>query len=612
MSDNIRKYVIIALIFITGIIFIVRVFYLQVVQEKWSVKAANITERRIPIYPSRGLIYDRDSNILVANKAVYDLRVVPREVKDIDTSEFCNTVGITVSAFEKKMREARARSPYTASTFEKQIPGKDYARIAQKLYKFPGFFGVPRTLRSYPDSIAAHVLGYVSEVGPKTLDTSKYYDRGDYIGSSGIEASYERALRGEKGVRYVVVNVHNNEKGPYKGGAYDTAAVPAKDLLSTLDAELQAYGERLMKNKVGSIVAIEPATGEVLSLVSSPTYDPNLLVGRVRSKNYQKLSTDTLKPLFNRALRSIYPPGSIFKIVQALVGQEMGVLSPETRYYCDGSVINDHVPVGYYDLFQGIKRSSNMYFYRAFQHMVQQGKEKDPFKDARKGLANWKRMVEAFGFGDELPLDIGNQKAGNVPGPKYYDKIYGKHRWNYRTIYSLSIGQGELGITPIQMANFAASVANRGFYFAPHVVKGIEGESNRIAERYRKPYSTGVDSSHFKVTADAMQAVVEEAGGTAWRARSDSVTICGKTGTVQNPHGEDHSSFIAFAPKKDPEIAIAVYVENAGYGGSWAAPISKLMIEKHLQDSTIDEQAEKRILEKKIVNVEKGKEEADG
>lgn len=605
MSGDVRKYVILALILITGIVFTFRLFYLQVIQEKWRIKAANITERRIPIYPSRGLIYGRDSNLLVANKAVYDLKVVPRKVKDIDTMAFCRTLGIKKAEFEKRMKEARKRSPYTASTFEKQIPGKDYARLAQKLYKFPGFFGVSRTLRSYPDSIASQVLGYVSEAGPETVDTSSYYDRGDYIGASGIEAAYEKELRGEKGVRYVVVNVHNNKKGSYKGGVYDTSAVPAKDLLSSLDVELQGYGERLMKNKVGSIVAIEPSTGEVLSLVSSPTYDPNLLVGRVRSRNYQRLQSDTLKPLFNRALRSIYPPGSIFKITQSLVGQEMGVLSPKTQYYCDGSVIKDHVPTGTYDLFQGIKRSSNMYFYRAFQHMIQTEETEDAFVNARKGLSRWKEMVEAFGFGDELPLDIGNQKEGNIPGPEYYDKVYGKHRWNYETIYSLSIGQGELGITPIQMANFAAAVANRGFYYAPHVVKGIEGEGEQIPERFRTPNSVGVDSGHFKVTADAMQAVVEESGGTAWRARSKGQTICGKTGTVQNPHGEDHSSFIAFSPKKDPEIAIAVYVENAGYGGSWAAPISKLMIEKHLQDTVTDKEAEERILQKRILGPEK-------
>jgi penicillin-binding protein 2 len=524
--------------------------------------------------------------------------------------EFCRLVGIERPTFEEKMREARERSAFTASTFEKQIPGSDYGKIAQKLYKFPGFFGVSRTLRSYPDSIAAHVLGYVSEVGPRTLDTSDYYDKGDYIGASGIEASYERYLRGEKGVRYVVVDVHNNEKGPYKGGAYDTLAEPAQDLLSSLDAELQKYGERLMDHKVGSIVAIEPESGEILSMVSSPSYDPNLLVGRVRSKNYRRLQQDSLKPLFNRTLRSIYPPGSIFKIVQALVGQEMGILSPQTSYYCDGSVINDHVPPGYYDLFEGIKRSSNMYFYRAFQHMIQKGDFEDSRVAARKGLKDWKRMVEAFGFGDELPLDIGNQKGGNVPGPNYYDEIYGKHRWNHRTIYSLSIGQGELGITPIQMANFAATVANRGHYYPPHVVKDIEGEGNEIPERYRRPIDVGVDCTHFETPVEAMQAVVEESGGTAWRARAKGLTICGKTGTVQNPHGEDHSSFIAFSPKKDPEIAIAVYVENAGYGGSWAAPVSRLMIEKYLRDTITDKRAEKRILDKKILD--RGKAEADG
>ncbi len=612
MNESIRKYVIIALFLLTGIVFVLRLFFLQVTQEKWEVKAANITERKVPIYPSRGLIYDRDSNLLVANNAVYDLKVVPRKVEDIDTMEFCELVGVSREEFERKMLKARNRSSFTASTFEKQIPAQQYASIAQKLYKFPGFFGVSRTLRSYPDSIAAHVLGYVSEVNQRTLDTSDYYEQGDYIGASGIEASYEKYLRGEKGVRYVVVDVHNNEKGPYKGGAYDTAAVPAKDLVSSLDAELQKYGEQLMENKVGSIAAIEPSTGEVLSLVSSPTYDPNLLVGRIRSKNYTRLAQDSLKPLFNRALRSVYPPGSIFKIVQALVGQEMGVLKPSTTYYCDGSVIKDHVSPGYYDLFQGIKRSSNMYFYRAFQHMVQQGKKKDPFKDARMGLKKWQRMVETFGFGEELPLDIGNQKPGNVPGPAYYDEIYGKHRWNYRTIYSLSIGQGELGITPLQMANFAATIANRGHYYAPHVVKKIEGPHNRIDERFRRKFPVGVDSSHFKTPIEAMKAVIDEAGGTAWRARSDSLTICGKTGTVQNPHGEDHSSFIAFAPKEDPKIAIAVYVENAGYGGSWAAPISKLMAEKYLLDTITDKKAEKRILEKEIIKEGSPEEESDG
>lgn len=599
MDLKFRKYVIIGLILITGIAFILRLLVLQVFQDKWRIKAANITERRIPIYPSRGLIYDRDSTLLVANKPVYDLRVVPREVKDIDTTEFCKLVGVTEQEFKEKMRKARIRSLYTASTFEKQIPGKDYARIAQKLYKFPGFYGVSRTLRDYPDSIAAHVLGHVSEVGPRTLDTSSYYERGDYIGASGVEESYEKYLRGEKGVRYVVVDVHNNEKGPYRGGAYDTMAEPAKSLQSTLDAELQAYGEKLMDGKLGSVVAIEPESGEVLSMISSPTYDPNLLVGRVRSKNYARLSQDSLRPLFNRALRSIYPPGSIFKITQALVGQEMGTLTPQTSYYCDGSVINDHVPTGYYDLYDGIKRSSNMYFYRAFQNMIQQGDHEKANVDARMGLKEWKSLVETFGFGSELPLDIGDQKPGNVPSPSYYDRIYGKHRWNHRTIFSLSIGQGELGTTPIQMANFVSTVANRGFYRAPHVIKGIEGEQVQIPRKFRKKYRVGVDSSHFEVPIEAMQGVVEEQGGTAWRARVKGLEICGKTGTVQNPHGEDHAAFIAFAPKDDPQIGIAAYVENVGYGGSWAAPVARLMIEKYLRDTISDPKVEKRILEKR-------------
>lgn len=603
MNLSARKYVFIGLILLTGLIFIVRLFQLQVLQEKWDIKAANITERRIPIYPSRGLIFDRDSNILVANEPVYDLKVVPREVKEIDTSEFCDVVGITEEEFVEKMNKARQRSRFTASTFEKQIPGKDYAAIAQRLYKFPGFYGVSRTLRSYPDSVAPHVLGHVGEVGPKTLDTSDYYEQGDYIGASGIEESYESLLRGKKGVRYVVVDVHNNEKGPYKGGAYDTLAEPAKSLISSLDRDLQAYGEHLMEGKEGSIVAIEPESGELLSMVSSPSYDPNLLVGRIRSKNYRSLSQDSLKPLFNRALRSIYPPGSIFKVAQALVGQEMGVLDENTSYYCDGSVITDHVSPGYYDLYEGIKQSSNMYFYRAFQNMIQKGDGGNTFIDARIGLEEWKQMVEAFGFGDVLPLDIGDQRPGNIPGPSYYDRIYGKHRWNFRTIYSLSIGQGELGITPIQMANFTAIVANRGHYYPPHVVKGIEGEP-RIHPDFREPRSVGIDSSHFEVPVEAMRGVVAESGGTAWRARVEGIDICGKTGTVQNPHGEDHSVFIAFAPKEDPKIALATYVENVGFGGSWAAPISRLMIEKYLRDSISDPKVEERIIEKEVIETE--------
>ncbi len=606
MNNVNRKYILATIVIVVGVIFSIRLFYLQVIDDRWKIKAANITERKITVYPSRGLIYDRNGELLVANTAVYDLMVVPKDVDITDTADFCELVGITREEFRVKMEKAVSppHSPYTASIFEKQVPGDEFAPIAQKLYKYKGFYGQSRTLRTYPDSIAAHVLGYVSEVSRKTVNQEPYYQPGDYIGASGIEKTYEKHLRGEKGVRYVVVDVFNNEKGPYKGGAYDTLARPAKDLVTTLDAGLQEYGERLMEGKVGSIVALEPSTGEVLALLSSPAYDPNQLVGRVRSENYSRLQKDSLKPLFNRALLSLYPPGSIFKIVQSLVGQQEGILKPSTTFYCDGSVIGDHVSPGYYNLFQGIKRSSNMYFYKAFKRMIQQGIADNIFSDSRIGLRKWKEHVQTFGLGKELDLDIGNLKSGNIPGPEYYDRIYGKGRWAFSTIYSLSIGQGELALIPLQMANLASIIANRGYYHDPHVVKRIGREGDK-PDQYKVRHYTSIDSSYFELPIRAMQAVVEEPGGTARRARIDGVAICGKTGTVENPHGEDHSVFMAFAPREDPKIAIAVYVENAGFGGTWAAPISRLMIEKYLKDTISEPRVEQRILDQNFISDQK-------
>ncbi|MFB6307625.1 MAG: penicillin-binding transpeptidase domain-containing protein, partial [Flavobacteriales bacterium] len=564
-----RKYIIIGIFVTIILIFLIRLFSLQVIQDKWKKKAANITERKITIYPSRGLIYDRNGKLLVANRPVYDLMVVPTKVSIKDTVKFCDLVGITKQEFKKKMKKATTppNSPYKASIFEKQIKGDNYAKIAQHLFRYKGFYGQKRTLRSYKMGIAPHTLGYVSEVNATTVKNNSYYQAGDLIGASGLEKEYEKYLRGRKGVKYVVVDVFNNKKGPYMDGAYDTLAKPAKDLTTTLDAELQKYGEKLMKNKIGSIVAIEPSSGEILAMVSSPSYNPNKLVGRVRSKHYPKLSKDTLRPLFNRTLNSEYPPGSIFKIVQSLIGMNEGILTPKTEFYCDGSVIGDHVSPGYYNLFEAIRSSSNMYFYLAFKKMILRGKKDDVFKDARYGLKIWKNQVTSLGIGKKLDVDCGDTKAGFVPGPKYYNKIYGKGRWGFSTIYSLSIGQGELILTPLHMANFTSIIANRGSYYMPHVVKRI-GDTIPIDKKYRKKRQTKFDSSYFNIPIKAMEAVVESPQGTARRAKSDSIKILGKTGTVQNPHGEDHSVFIAFAPKDEPKIALATYVENAGFGGT--------------------------------------------
>ncbi|MGY6561997.1 MAG: penicillin-binding protein 2 [Luteibaculaceae bacterium] len=570
----------ISIIFIAiCLIFIIRLFTLQVSTNYWIIEAAKITERRIIDYPARGLIYDRKGEILVSNTSVYDLMVVPAEVKEMDTLEFCSLIGMPKETFVLKMEAAKRFSRRKPSVFEKQIPSEEFALIAEKLYKFQGFYAQPRMLRNYPQGIAAHVLGYIGEVNKQTIKNNPYYRQGDYIGISGVEKYYEEELRGKRGVRYVLVDVFNNEKGSFKDGALDTLPESGINLVSTIDADLQAYAERLMLGKKGSIVALEPSTGEVLAIVSAPGYNPNMLVGRIRNKNFQSLSNDSLKPLFNRSLQSVYPPGSIFKIPQALVGQQMGVLTPNTQIYCDGSIIGDHVPTGYYNLFDAIRLSSNMYFRVAVNRMIVRGVDKNPLRDAAIGLRNWNDLMSGFGLGKRLPIDFGVTQAGLLPYPELYDKYYGKNRWGYSTIYSFSIGQGELSITPLQMANIAAAIANKGYYFVPHVIKQI-GDNGEKKEIYKQKVYTGIDSVHFQISIDAMQAVVDN--GTARRAQIKGVEVCGKTGTVENPHGADHSVFFGFAPKNEPKIAIAVFIENAGFGGTWAAPITKLLMEKYL------------------------------
>jgi penicillin-binding protein 2 len=526
--------------------------------------------------------------------------VIPRQIKAFDTLEFCNLLKISKPFLETSLRDAKRHSTFRPSIFLKQISAETYAVLQEKLFKYPGFFVQPRTLRSYPRNIGAHLLGYVGEVDDRIIGNSPYYRMGDYIGISGLERTYESELRGQKGVNVYLVDVHNRIKGSYADGRYDTLAVIGKDLTSTIDADLQEYGELLMQNKIGGIVAIEPNTGEILALISSPTYNPNLLVGRPRTMNYRALESDTLKPIFNRALMALYPPGSTFKVVNALIGLQEKIVLPQTRYSCDGGYrvgrgVGCHSHPSPTDLIQSIQVSCNTYYCNVFRNII----DKPGQGGVEVGFTKWKNHVESFGFGKKLNIDQPNELAGTVPSINFYDRYFRKGGWSSLTIISLAIGQGELGTTPLQMANMTAAIANRGYYFTPHLVKAISGEPD-IEPRFKLKHYTTVDSLWFDYIIEGMDLAVNGepgSGSTARIAAIPDIRVCGKTGTSQNPHGKDHSVFVAFAPKDNPQIAIAAYIENAGFGGTWAAPIASLMIEKYLTGKVNRTWLEQRMLD---------------
>lgn len=592
-----RRYVVIGIFVIVGLVYLCRLAYLQIFDDTYAELANRNALRYVTQYPSRGLIYDRNGKLLVYNEAVYDLMVIPRQVKNIDTLEFCNLLKITKEEFIKKMEKARVYSTYTPSIFEKQISKEDFAPIQEKIYQYEGFYAQSRTLRYYPESVACHVLGYIGEVNEDMIAKNPYYKKGDYIGMSGLEKSYEEILRGKKGSKITMVDVHNREKGSFKDGIYDTAAISGKNLYSTIDIELQKYAEALMKNKRGCIVAIEPSTGEVLCFVSAPYYDPNLLVGRVRGKNYKALAEDISKPLFNRVLMAEYPPGSIFKIAQALIALDMGVIQPNSGFVCDKSLVGCHGHPSATNVRDAIKMSCNPYFYRVFQRVVQQTNPKTGKIDSKYGLMLWNAAAKRMGFGTRLDIDLPNVRKGYIPDTTFYNKWY-PSGWNFHTIYSNSIGQGEVGVNPLQMANFAALVANRGWYITPHLVRsyGDEKQREKFVKYSQKNYSL-IASSYWDLAVEGMWGVVHEAGGTARRAMIDDIAVCGKTGTAENI-GEDHSVFISFAPKTNPKIAVAVYIENArGGGGTWAAPIASLVIEKYIKGEVERKEMEQMYME---------------
>jgi penicillin-binding protein 2 len=597
-----RKFIVSFIFILTGLIFLIRLLYVQVFNNKYKLDSANNVLRYITDYPARGLIFDRNKELLVYNEAAYDLMVIPKQLKPFDTLQFCELIGTDKESLVKKLKKARAFSSRKPSVVEKEISSQAYASIQEKLYNFPGFYVQTRTLRKYPQPIAAHLLGYISEVDERIISENPYYKSGDNIGRSGLEKSYEEHLRGKRGVRIVMVDVFNRAKGRFEGGRYDTLAVSGKDIVTTIDAKLQAYGEALMQNKKGSIVAIDPATGEILALVTNPAYDPNLLVGRVRSNNYRQLERDTLKPLFNRALMAMYPPGSTFKLINALIGLEEEVLYPNTLYSCHGGYhfrgfhMGCHAHKSPVNLEFSIQTSCNAYYCNVFRSIV------DKYPTAEEGYNVWKDHVNDFGLGAKTGVDLPNELRGNVPKSAYYDRYYGNGRWGSLTVVSLAIGQGELGITPIQMANVASIIANKGHYITPHVVRSVDEVPVELIDTTIKRHNSAIGPEHFEEVRNAMYKVVEE--GTGRSAKIDTIKVGGKTGTVENPHGADHSTFLAFAPLDQPKIAISVYVENGVWGSRWAAPIAGLMIEKYLRDTITRPHIEERMLNGNLIEGE--------
>jgi penicillin-binding protein 2 len=583
-----RKYIIAGFILGIFLLYVFRLFYLQVINSSYKLSAANNSERFVTQYPARGLIYDRNGKLLVFNQAAYDLMVIPGQVKPFDSLELCRMADITMAQLKEGLKAARAFDRFQPSVLVKQISSEMYASMLDKIYRFPGFYVQPRTLRKYSSPMASHLFGYVGEVDENIIKNNPYYQMGDYIGISGLEKTYENSLRGEKGVKIYLVDVHNQVKGSYQDGKFDKEAVFGLDVSSTIDADLQQYGESLLANYRGSIVAIEPSTGEILAIASSPAYDPGLLVGRIRNNNYRALSQDTIKPLFNRALMAKYPPGSTFKLINALIGLQEGVITPNTEYSCNmGTVIGGMVKKCHshrspLDLSGSIQNSCNTYYFNVFRKIM----ENPQYSNTEDAYNAWRRYVLSFGFGNNLNSDFPNELSGFIPSTDYFDRYYGKGGWKSLTIISMGIGQGELGTTPLQMANMAAIMANRGHFYIPHIVKSIKNKPS-IDNRFLEPHYTLIDSVNFGPVVRGMELAVNGTdGGTAHVAQIPGIIVCGKTGTAQNNKGAaDHSIFIAFAPKDNPRIAIAVYVENTGFGSNFAAPIASLMMEKYLTDT---------------------------
>lgn len=581
-----RKYLIGAFILLVGSIIVFRLFYLQVYDSTYRLSAESNSRRVETVYPARGLVFDRKGELIVHNQPSYDLKIAPFELAEFDSLELCNILGIDIQTLRDGIHLVKTKDSERRNAFIKQLSPEVFGKLKEQQYKFPGFYFSERTLRKYNFETASHLLGYVSEVDSSIIKGDNYYELGDYYGASGLEKSYEEYLRGEKGRRYRLIDVRGREQGAYKEGKYDTDSKAGKNITLTIDLELQLYAEQLMQNYIGSVVAIEPSTGEILAYVSAPYYNPSLLVGRIREDNYKILERDSLEPLFNNAIMAMYPPGSTFKTVNGLIALDEGVIVPSTSfgchlgYYAKGVSMKCHSHQSPLQLVGAVQNSCNAYFASTYKKII----DNPDFPTTEEAYNEWRKYITSFGFGDLLGIDLPSEKPGFIPKSSYYNRYYRAGYWKAHTIISNSIGQGEILTTPLQIANLAAIIANRGYFVTPHVVKKIEGVDT-IAKKYTQKNFVEVDSSYFKYIVNGMDDAVNKSGGTGLGSRLPNIVMCGKTGTAENPHGEDHSVFMAFAPKDNPKIAISVYVEYGKWGASYAAPIASLLIEKYLTDS---------------------------
>ncbi len=580
-----RKYVVGGFLLVVALAYLLRLFTLQIADERYKDRADSNAFLKKTVYPSRGLIYDRNDSLVVFNQPAYDVMMIPRDIRDFDTLDFCNTLQISIEAFRERVRQMKSSpnySAYTPQTLITHLSAQDYGRLQEKLYRYPGFFIQKRILRQYNYSAAANVLGNIREVSQTDIERDPYYERGDYCGDLGVEKSYDAVLRGIKGKEILIRDARGRIRGRYEDGAHDIAPVSGRDLRLSLDIELQQYAESLMVNKIGAVVAIEPQTGEILAMVSSPTYDPNMLVGRQRGKNYGALVNDYRKPLYDRALQGNYPPGSTFKPTQGLIFLQEGIINLATPYPCYHGYINGGLKVGCHShgspitLKPALQTSCNAFFCWGFKAMIDRRSKYGTSADA---FEVWKNHLVSLGYGYKLGVDLPSESRGFIPNSKTYNKYYGKGHWSANTIISVSIGQGEILATPLQIANLCATVANRGWFITPHAVKEIK--DTVIDEQYRAKRFPTIDQHYFEDIAEGMRMAVT--GGTCRLANLPDIEVCGKTGTAQNPHGRDHSAFIGFAPYKDPKIAVCVYVENAGFGATFGVPIGSLVIERYLK-----------------------------
>lgn len=601
-----RRYVISGFILVIAVIYLVRLFSLQVADDKYKVFAENNAFLRKVQYPSRGLMYDRNGELVVYNQPAYDVMMIPKDIKGLDTLDFCRTLGITRENFDARMADVKKSagySVYTPQRFMSHLTARDYGRLQEKLYRYAGFYTQKRILRQYNYRAAANVLGNIREVNQKDLDKDEegYYRPGDYTGDVGVESSYEEYLRGVKGVEILMRDAHGRIQGRYEEGAYDVAPRSGRNLTLGLDIKLQQYAESLMVNKIGAVVAIEPKTGEILCMVSSPTYDPSLLVGRERGKNYLKLQNREENPdlpLFDRALSGVYPPGSTFKPTQALITLQEGIIDINTPFPCyhgyaySGRKLKCHGHPSPLPVRPALATSCNAFFCWGFKNMIDR---RSKYGSVENAFEIWKNYLVQLGYGYKLGVDLPHESRGFLPNAKYYDKYYGAGHWSANTIISVSIGQGEVLATPLQIANLSATIANRGYYITPHVVKAIE--DTVMPAEYLAKHTPDIDRRWFEAVAEGMRMAVT--GGTCTKANISDIAIAGKTGTAQNPHGKDHSAFMGFAPFDDPKIAVAVYVENGIWGATYGVPIGALIIEKYLTGKI---RPERQYLETNMLN----------